>query len=150
MERSNIFNHQDNVSGTFKASFVPFSPKQEGASHTSMVQEPRVPPREAEAGAPLPRVDPLWPSAEDQASLDPTGLSHTEPHSRATCTVVWTSTFKYAVQATSPNPDPHRPDPSSRSLCPSPCSLLLPLFLSCFRDSTWIRTVSSGACEKAK
>lgn len=61
VERSNIFNHQDNVSGTFKASFVPFSPKQEGASHTSMVQEPRVPPREAEAGAPLPRVDPLWP-----------------------------------------------------------------------------------------
>lgn len=61
VERSNIFNHQDNVSGTFEASFVPFSPKQEGASHTSMVQEPRVPPREAEAGAPLPRVDPLWP-----------------------------------------------------------------------------------------
>lgn len=63
---------------------------------------------------------------------------------------LWFGRQLSSTQFTPPPQTQIHTDPSSRSLCPSPCSLLLPLFLSCFRDSTWIRAVSSGACEKAK
>lgn len=151
VERSNIFNHQDNVSGTFKASFVPFSPKQEGTSHTSMVQEPRVPPREAEAGAPLPRVDPLWPGRGRGISGPHWPLPHRAAQSRhLRCGL----DVNFQVRSSS-----HLPKPKSTPTChlarsapppapfsfPSSCpaSVTLPGSAPCPREP--VRRPSEGA-----